>query len=218
MVASDIEKWWERVGVKLKHPATIKWMVDKLVKDYKDLFKRKDREGKEKERRDNFLKRIAKTLWMVTKETEERLKKSTNPKCIVDFKFLEGVRGMNRAAKLGCADSEEVNKNTRKRKRAEQRERNTKKRYHSFDNLNKDQPCSSEEEVDEDDKEFIVNLEKKKTPKKKPTKKKQAITPEFCAAAMMTNTSNRGGFMLVGATIPENELEDTTLSSVHHAP
>ena len=46
----------------------------------------------------------------------------------------------------------------------------------------------------------------------KPTKKKQAITPEFCAAAMLTNVSNRSGFILVGATIPENELENTTLS------
>ena len=55
-------------------------------------------------------------------------------------------------------------------------------------------------------------MEKKKTPKLKPAKKKQAITPEVCAAVMMENLSNRAGFIVVGATIPENELKDTKLS------
>ena len=52
MVTSDIMKWWEKVGVKLKHELTIKFMVRELIKDYKDLFRRKDREvGKEKKKR-----------------------------------------------------------------------------------------------------------------------------------------------------------------------
>ena len=76
MVTADIVKWWGKVGIKLKHPDTINKMIGKLIKDYIGLTKRKDRYGKkEKEKREKYLKCIANTLWVVTKETEERLKK-----------------------------------------------------------------------------------------------------------------------------------------------
>ena len=43
MVTADILKWWGNVGIELKHSDTINKMIDKLIKDYKGLTKRKDR-------------------------------------------------------------------------------------------------------------------------------------------------------------------------------
>ena len=69
---------------------------------------------------------------------------------------------------------------------------------------------SSEEEIDGDEDEVVINLNKQKTPKLK--KRIQAVTSPICAVALKSQLSIRTTFMMVGASMSDNELKQSTLS------
>ena len=112
LVVEDIQKWWNRVGIKLKHKDTIMQMVKTLQKRYSRLKQNWKREntGINKVKREKFINDLANTLWVVCDKEEKRLENSTNEKCINDWKYLQKVKGTRREATLGCIDKQEMKK------------------------------------------------------------------------------------------------------------
>ena len=64
-----------------------------------------------------FLKKLKNTLWVVDKNTEEKLRTSTNPKSREDWLYLESVRGQKREGTLGPMDTQDLKKKKQKRVR-----------------------------------------------------------------------------------------------------
>ena len=190
-------------------------MVERLEERYFHLKKSKGRLGKAKVQRDQFLRDLENTLWVVCKKTEEKLKYSNDAKCIEDWQYLELVRGTRREGTLGCIDNQELKKNRRKKARKDQKNRTAIKNMNICP-IGHDihLPSSSEEEIDIDDTEVIFNLERKrKFSNSKSTKKKQVITPAICFVAYKNKLGNRGTFEMVGAATPDIDLKDKILSA-----
>ena len=77
LVVEDILCWWNRTGIKLKAHDTIVKMIQFLLKNYRTLQITKNREGKAKNDRDHFKNDIKNTFWIITKDTEDILRNST---------------------------------------------------------------------------------------------------------------------------------------------
>ena len=81
---------------------------------------------------------------MIDKETEEKLRTSTNPKSREDWMYLKSVQGQNREGTLGPMDTQDLKKKKRKIGRNEQK----KNKAISKTNTNDQLSTSSEEEID----------------------------------------------------------------------
>ena len=212
MVAQDLEKWWLKgPGVEIIQILSIYNKVKQLVDRYYDLKKNKKRSGgKEDIKRKAYIERLSKTFWVVSTDTEKRLKNSSNQKCITDWKYLMSVKGSERTGTFGPVDSKVAKKNKRKLVSKQQKERKLKKNDSSLNEDNTEWLSSSEEEIDGDEDEVVINLNKQKTPKLK--KRIQAVTSPICAVALKSQLSIRTTFMMVGASMSDNELKQSTLS------
>ena len=213
MVAHDLNKWWLKgPGVEIMKILSIYNKVTRLVNRYEDLKKRVNRSGgKEDVKRKSYLKELSETFWMVSKETEEKMKNSTDLNTITDYKYLMSVKGSERTGTFGPVDSKVAKKNKRKIMRKQQKERKLKKNDSSLNGENIESLSSSEEEIDGDEDEVVFNLNKQKNPNLK-KRKKQAVTPAICAVALKSQLSSRTTFMMVGASMSDNELIQSTLS------
>ena len=213
LVVEDILCWWSRTGIKLKAHDTIVKMIQFLLKNYRTLQITKNREGKAKNDRDHFKNDIKNTFWIITKDTEDILRNSTDVKNREDWLYLEKVRGRKREATLGCMDKQVQNTMARKRARKEQRDRTAMKKINvSSVEHDIELSSSSEEDIDHHDPDIKYNF-KAKTPKiPKITKKKQVITPEVCAVALKYNRSNRDVCEMIGASTSHINSKDKILS------
>ena len=213
MVIEDIKKWWSNTGIPTKHDESIVIMIQDILDSYRGLKKHKDRGGIAKDNRDNFVRDLQNTFWIVTNETEEKLKNSTNSEKHNDWLYLEKIRGTKRAATLGSVDSQNRKKVARKITREEQNERKTLSKI-NISPLEEDimLSSSSEDEIDLHDPDIKYNLKSKTPRRSKRTKKKQVVTPEVCGVALKYRSSNRQVCEYVGASTPEIDPKEKSLS------
>ena len=184
-----------------------------MVDRYDSLQKNKNRLGKAKNNRDEFLSDLQNTFETVTKVTKDILSISTNKKNRQDWLYLNAVHGKKREATLGCMDRQVSKKVIRKRKREEQRENKSSSKINICPVEHEiNVSSSSEEDIDIHDPDIEYNL-KRKTPKRhKNTKKKQVVTPEVCSISLKYSDSNRKTFEMVGASTSDINPNEKVLS------
>ena len=156
-----------------------------------------------------FLKQLKNTLWVVDKNTEEKLRTSTNPKSREDWLYLESVRGQKREGTLGPMDTQDLKKKKRKRVRNEQKKNRAISKTNTDDHL---LSTSSDEEIDIHDPDIDYKANTNTPKQTKITKKNQVITPEVAAVAEKYSFSNRGMFEMVAATTSNINPNDKILS------
>ena len=184
-----------------------------MVDRYGSLKRHKNRQGKAKVDRDNFLSDLQNTFEAVTKATENILSISTNEKNRQDWLYLKSVCGKKRDATLGSMDRQVRKKVIRKRKREEQRENKSPSKNnfcpveHEF-NVS----SSSEEDIDIHDPDIRYDLQRKTPKRPKNTKKKQVVTPEVCSIALKYGDSNRKTFEMIGASTSDINPNEKVLS------
>ena len=108
LVAEDVERWWGPVGIELKTQiGSISMILS--IEDWCIHLKKNINRKVETEiiKREEFLKDLKNTLWVIDKKTEERLKNSTDPKCQEDWEYFESVRGPNPFGTIGGIDTQD---------------------------------------------------------------------------------------------------------------
>ena len=185
MVAHDLNKWWLKgPGVEIMKIYSIYNKVTRLVNRYEDLKKRVNRSGgKEDVKRKLYLKELSETFWMVSKETEEKMKNSSDQNTITDYKYLMSVKGSERTGTFGPVDSKVAKKNKRKIMRKQQKERKLKKNDSSLNVATIESLSSSEEEIDGDEDEVVFNLNKQKKSKFTKKKKTSCDSSNLCCSS-----------------------------------
>ena len=213
LVAEDVERWWGPVGIELKTHNGIISMILSIEDRYIKLKKNINRKVEtEINKREEFLKDLKNTLWVIDKKTEERLKNSTDPKCQEDWEYLESVRGPNPFGTIGGIDTQDKKKKKRKRTREEQAKRSINKKYSSSQCNLQSTSSESEEEFDIHDTEFESKIRTPKPKKIRKPKKMQVISPEVLRTADKYGTSNRELFEMVGASTSNIKSQEKVLS------
>ena len=211
LVLGDIKSWWARTGITILTHTCTKEKIIKVINEYKQRKRyQKKFTDSEVEKRNELVKDLKNTFWVVSPEYEKKLKQSTDTRDIFDWKYLEGVRGDVRTGTLGSFDGKlhTARNKTLKRKRLatqsliERRNREQETTSHSVPWVSS---SSSSDNSDDNGSDY--------TPPRKRTKL-EAIPEELLLVAEKSQTSIRTTTQIISAFLKDKgyDLDNYNLS------
>ena len=114
LTAKEVIEWW-RCDISTKTENGIMEMLKKLYSNWKRLKNTRHRETKCLEmKRRKFVSNLTKTFWAVAPKCERELKKSSDPRKIEDWNFLQRMK-TTREGGIGSIDKKFQDKQARRR-------------------------------------------------------------------------------------------------------
>ena len=193
LVIQDVNDWWSNSGIPLKSWQAIEQFILKIIEDFKNKLKNKNRNTEAVIKKEmSFLLKIKQTFWVVQPSYENDLQRlyttgKSTERNVYDWLYLEGVRGMQHTATLGSFDKKLAK---RKKRSFDDRQAHEARKSKLSTSAN---PCNNSydnEESDSDDNETSSYTPPVIRPPPK-NKKKEGIPESVYLISDKKKVSNR---------------------------